>query len=255
MKAWAQVFRLAVALISAFAAGCGGGGGGAPPPPPNETAGIWRGTVSIDGLSFGGSIGLIDSTGNTNIIVGYDDTQFSGDLVSSEGTLVRGGLNFYDPSGQPTGLYALAEGYVIPGSRLTATLNGVIDTTSSTVTLDLTYDTVYDRPAAMALISGTWSETIATTYTRTLTIDGAGTISGSDSDGCVYSGTVQIPDPNHNMYILNIDVDSCFNYTIPTRGQAVLTDTVASNDTLTAGLTGTVGLLPKESFVYRLTRQ
>ncbi len=71
----------------------------------------------------------------------------------------------------------------------------------------------------------------------------------------MYSGTVRIPDPTHDLYALKMDIQSCYNVVVHASGQGVLIDTASPNDSLTAALTGLVGLLNTDSFVYRLTRQ
>ena len=43
----------------------------------------------------------------------------------------------------------------------------------------------------------------------TITVNGSGNLSGSDSGGCIYSGNVQIIDSAYNIYRLNIRVANC----------------------------------------------
>jgi hypothetical protein len=226
-----SVVLLILGAVSLVTCGGGGGdGGGGEGASPEQTEGIWTGTASLDSQSWPDVVALIDSTGRTNIILqrtGGGDDQFRGNLVSSQGTLdsSESFLSLFGFSGDLSDVFSLTQGYVSPGSALTATLS-TAGSFPRTATLNLTYDTVYDRPASLALVSGTWGETIGTTYTLTLAIDSAGTINGSDSQGCVYSGTVRIPDRDHDLYTLNVDIQSCYNIVVHATGQGVLTPTL-----------------------------
>ena len=249
---------LVLVVLAISLAACGGGSGGAAAPPPAQTQGIWRGTASVDSVSFTNALAMIDGAGHTNIIpqaAGTDDSQFRGTLAASDGAIDTGvsALTLFDTAGNLNDIFSVQQGYVVPASALAATLSSS-GSFPRPATLNLTYDNIYDRPASLGLVSGIWGETHGT-YTITLAIDGAGTINGSDTNGCVYSGTVRIPDPTHDLYALKMDIQSCYNVVVHASGQGVLTDTASPNDSLTATLTGLVGLLNTDSFVYRLTRQ
>ncbi|HKJ09801.1 MAG TPA: hypothetical protein VKA76_12020 [Gammaproteobacteria bacterium] len=162
-------------------------------------------------------------------------------------------LSLFDSAGNLNDIFSVQQGTVVPAGSLTATLSST-GSFPRTATLKLAYDNIYDRPASLGLISGIWGETHGT-YTITLAIGGAGAINGSDTNGCVYSEAVRIPDPGHGLYALKMDIQSCYNIVVHASGQGVMTDTGSPNDTLTAALTGVVGLLNTDSFVYRLRRQ
>ncbi|MEJ2686777.1 MAG: hypothetical protein P8124_06115 [Gammaproteobacteria bacterium] len=239
-------------------AACGGGSGGEAAAPSLQTAGIWTGTATVDSVTFADVLAIVDGAGNANIVLqraGTGDSQFRGTLVAAGGTIQTSvsSLSLFDSAGNLNDIFSVQQGAVVPAGSLAATLSSS-GSFPRTATLNLAYDNIYDRPVSLSLISGIWGETHGT-YTITLAIDGAGTVNGSDTNGCVYSGTVRIPDPAHDLYALKMDIHSCYNVVVHASGQGVMTDTGSPDDTLTAALTGAVGLLNTDSFVYRLTRQ
>ena len=116
-------------------------------------------------------------------------------------------------------------------------------------TISVTFDQVYNRPSAFSLAEGTWSEVVGS-YSRSLTIDAAGGITGSDSDGCVATGVASILDPNHNFYGVDVDLTQCGVLNGAYDGFAGLFVDSSTNDNLTAVLTN-------DSYIifYSLTRQ
>ena len=50
---------------------------------------------------------------------------------------------------------------------------------------------------------------LATGQGHTLAVDAQGSVTGSHSNGCAYNGRVQIPDPNHNMLRLDVEISGC----------------------------------------------
>jgi len=222
-------------------------------PSPNEAAGIWRGTVTFvdyDGWSSGGYtvLGLIDKDASTNIIFENLPTiQLYGDIYGYQGTLSsESNLVYENSSGHGHLFYQVTESHFSPGGTMTATMDEDITYDSSSLILNLTYDSLYDRPASMTLLSDTWMGTIGVTGIS-LSIWHPGSISGKDSNGCIYNGSVKISDSDHNMYSFEMTCSCVGGHSY---GLGILTDTDAANDTL---IIGTIGF--SDSYVYRLKRQ
>lgn len=64
-----------------------------------------------------------------------------------------------------------------------------------------------------------------------------------------------IPNPARNLYRMNYQISGCNTNAVQVTGQAVLYDTLNTNDMLHSAGTGSVGLLNTNSFVEVLTRQ
>ena len=236
-------------------AACGGGGSDYTPPS-EAVQGIWRGSAVVNALTYPDALAMISGSGKTNLVLQFGsggNEQLRGYLNSANGVLdpYSSSLGLFNYVGDLSDTYYLSSGTVIPGSSLTATLNN--GGATSTITLNLAYDALYDRAASLALLSGTWSESSGG-YTMTLVIDGSGTLNGSDTNGCVYTGSATLPDPAHNLYTFNLDIHTCHASIVYAYGQGILSDTTVGNDTLTIATTGSVGLFNTDSFIYRLTR-
>lgn len=94
---------------------------------------------------------------------------------------------------------------------------------------NLVYSELYERASSLGLTSGVWSYTELASgggvYTVTLTVDSNGELFGSDTDGCVFTGRIDIINSDYNAYRATASVSSCGeldgNYT----GLAYLSDT------------------------------
>ncbi|MEJ2644096.1 MAG: hypothetical protein P8180_04040 [Gammaproteobacteria bacterium] len=156
-----EALKVLVPVVLAISlAACGGGSGGAAAPPPAQTQGIWRGTASVDSVSFTNALAMIDGAGHTNIILqaaGTDDSQFRGTLAASDGAIDTGvsALTLFDTAGNLNDIFSVQQAYVVPASALAATLSSS-GSFPRTATLNLTYDNISDRLASLGLVSGIW---------------------------------------------------------------------------------------------------
>lgn len=66
----------------------------------------------------------------------------------------------------------------------------------------------------------------------TIPIDATGAINGTDSDGCVYTGQVNIIDPAVNIYGVSLTASACGLYDGAYSGYAVVADDTGMNDIL-----------------------
>ena len=209
--------------------GCSSGGGDSTPattlPTTNaDPTGVWEGTVTENG------VGTFDLTG---IVVG-NQLRFISDTagVIYVGTISVSGTSFT----ATTTSYAIG-GTVFATSNLTgtvgtkSTISGTFSSsTGSTGSFSLTYDTVTDKGSSLAITDGNWTETSGGS-TTTVSIDSTGLLTGSDTDGCVYLGSVSIIDSSSNIYNLSFSASSCGLFNGTYAGYAVISDTVTTNDT------------------------
>jgi len=237
---------------------CGGGGGddyNDYEQPGANTQGIWRGSVMLDGQDLGLLVGMIAESGRANLILYSGDSQLRGDVWSSGTTIdtSSSGLSLFGTWGDLSGVYYCLDGTVSPNSTLTANLTESTETRM--LSLNLTYDALYDRPASFSRISGRWTISDPSGFHREWIIDSSGGMSGSDSYGCIYQGQVAIPNSSHNLYDMSYQITGCYPATVGVRGQAILDDTDSLEDTLLAAGTGQTGPFSSTSFVDRLRRE
>ncbi len=110
----------------------------------------------------------------------------------------------------------LADGSTV--ANLTISAGTVVESTSLNVTVDSTglsiavtslFDDTYDRVGDLSVVAAVYADLEIFGDTFSLTIDGAGLISGlSMATGCVLSGQVAIIDPAANVYGVNLVADA-----------------------------------------------
>jgi hypothetical protein len=102
---------------------------------------------------------------------------------------------------------AVAERTTLDGTVDCATLEG---DTQSSVTVNLSYQPLYELDSDLATIAGTWTDS-SNPGIDVVTVDSMGVITGQDSSGsrCIYSGQVTIHYPNYNAYGIEWTYSSC----------------------------------------------
>lgn len=227
-----KLFCLSVLFVLCLSVvvSCGGGSDSSPSPVVNENPeGIWTGTFTesgmgtyvVDMLVYNGEIiGL--STDASAIFVG---------TYTVSGNSITADVKAYAIGGGPYATSVIT-GTFSEQSQFDATFSStyISSGTTSTGSITLTYDSIYDRSSSLAMLEGTWSETDGA-YTITADVDAFGSLSGTDTAGCGYSGVISILDPNKNLYGIDIDVSTCSSFNGSYDGFAVLTDTTTQNDT------------------------
>lgn len=227
-------YFILVALI--LIQGCSSGGDSTPildaTPTPTvpitnaDATGVWKGTITEDGV---GTFSL------TGIITG-DKLRF----ISEPGGIVYAGFISVKSNGFFSTIVSIAH---FDGSAFgTSTLIGTV-TSKSTISgtfrsstgaggsFSLSYDIVTDKGSSLAITDGNWTETSGG-LTSTISIVSTGALTGSDTSGCVYLGTVSEIDPSVNIYNLSLGISSCGVYDSNYVGYIVMSDTVSTNDTL-----------------------
>lgn len=176
--------------------GCGGGGGGDDDTPTPNTAaraqGAYEGTLSgatIPNFQLllleDGTYYLLAGTGTGSAFVVEGFIQGSGTETSSS---VFTSTNARDFSGP--GVYNLTANYVadvsISGS-ISASGGGALTFNGAPISTTL-YD--YDAAAQLSTVVGSWDVSVNGVVDSTLTVNSDGTYTGTDGDGCSYSGTI-----------------------------------------------------------------
>ena len=219
-------------LLAFGVGGCGGGGGGGGSTSTVSANGIWRGTV-------------------TNTSTGYTSSNYIGLLFNGQGY-------FFDPDNgeMDVGTYTMSgnqmtaniTAYLAGGAgsigtgTVTATVQPSVSVTGTFTTslgqsgtVNLSYDTLYDRSVSLADAQAVWMSTDGF-YTITITADGNGSFTGSDTDGCTYAGSLTLAEPGKNLYATQLTVANCGAENGMYSGFGALNDTSTTNDTLTFAL-------------------
>jgi hypothetical protein len=219
-QSWRLQITLATMTVAALS-GCSGGGGGedddAPTPAnPAEAAGLWKGSASVAGSSVPYvASALVTADGHARFYIQSTDTTVpptlaptvvEGNLIDSGGTLALSAATFYSLLTPKTGSVT---GRFDGAARSNAT--GTLTFGSKTYNVDLTYDSQYDRASSLPAIAGVYTRSNAAGYTITVTINADGTLTGSDTLSCMYSGTVAADLPTVNAYDLTWNGTGCTN--------------------------------------------
>lgn len=221
-------FALLVGLAS-----CGGGGGSSTSTPPETVnpEGIWRGTFTENGVGTFEVDGLIYD----GEIIAYSEdagVMYRG-TINVSGSNLTASANCYEVGGGLTGTSSISGTMSAQNSlQATFTTTYLSNNATTTGTIALNYDSVYDRTSSISSIQGNWG-VVNGSYTFSSTIDSQGSITGNDSDGCVYTGVFSILDPQKNLYTADIDVAQCGVMNGTYGGYAILYDENAENDGLT----------------------
>ncbi len=201
-----------ITLATAIVYGCGGGGGSAPPTP----NGIYTGTLT-------GGVGAPFNGGEKGIIYNNRFIVFSTPFGIQQ--IFDATLTITD-----TSFTARVDNYANSFSkRYTADLSGTFiantsvnalvtnvptggSITDSTITL--TADTtLYNKGSNVATVAGSWQGITGDSgslNTTTLAIDATGTItSGSDTEGCNFTGSVTPADTSVNVYNATLISTGC----------------------------------------------
>jgi hypothetical protein len=238
---WKKTMSWMWAMVLVFTVlGCGGGGSssGQPsePTPISSANGIWHGTFTeppygtfdLSVLTHDGEIMGISNDAGV-IYHGY---------YTLDQSALSGAVKVFEIGG---GLFATAE---IAG---TYSGQGTIDAQASnlylgtgertTSSIHLVFDELYNRPSALSLVEGTWFYS-EPGYSVTMNVDSFGDISGSDSEGCEFSGKISLLDTDHNLYAVDVDVTQCGAMNGFYGGLATLSDENTLNDTFSYCLIG-----------------
>ncbi len=228
---------LLVDFLSLFS--CGGGGSGShssstaqPQSVSQSASGIWTGNVLSPKFGNTSVTGIVSQTDEV-FFISEQGAQHHGQVTVS-GSSFSGSLTSYAPIGFrfPDGssvTTTTVSGTVTTKSSLTGNYNGGGDSG----TFSLSYSSLYDRQSSLALVAGNWR---AIDGSATFSFSSSGQITGSDVDGCTYTGQISVINQNFNAYKVTVTIAACGSFNGSYSGLAALSDTSASNDTLTGGV-------------------
>ena len=171
---------------------------------PTSLDGIWRGDFDIEGrgpfdftaLHVNGSAYAYSRRARA---LYSGSVEREGDAVTYTYTLfLRGGLplDVAIITGELKGENRIASHFVTMSGRNTGALS-------------LAYDAAYDTPSSLRRLSGVWSYMDSNDQTIEFRIDPRGMIKGHDSRGCEYLGNLDVIDPDHNAYKVDVQVRGC----------------------------------------------
>jgi hypothetical protein len=198
-------------------AGCGGGGSGSSQPAANDgggttgasktTPGVWQGSVTSSTTGAATVVGLTDAAGH-GVWMTTDGRVWTGQMPVT-GTRMDVNMAGYMypgrqfPDGSNHGTWSMS------GSYANGTWSGQLHGAGDLVAFDLAMHPAYQRPASRDLLAGTYTRTTSVGYTMTMSIAQGGQLTGSDSRGCVFNGTVAVIEPAHDLYRIDATVTSC----------------------------------------------
>lgn len=217
-----------VFVLSACGGGSGGdnnnGGGNNPPGLSANADGLYNGTYTENGQPFKVT-GFVKN--NRLTAVNYSDGVLLQGRLSLDGRAFTSAVTLY---GQISGARGTADvsGNIVERKSIEGTFTTSYGTSGS---LSLRYDPIYERNASLRAISGIWSE-VDLGFTITLVIQNDGSFDGSDTDGCLYAGSIRVFDPDFNLYDVRFRVTSCGAVDGNYRGFTALGDINRRNDTL-----------------------
>ena len=166
--------------------------------------GIWRGDFDIEGR------GPFDFTALHVNGEAYAYSRRAGALyagsVERNGEIFTSTYTLFLRGGMALDV-AVITGEIKEENRISSrfvTMNG-----RNTGTLDLVYDAAYDTPSSLARLSGVWSYMDSGDQTVEFRIDSKGRIQGRDSGSCEYLGKLNIINPVHNAYGVEVRVRGC----------------------------------------------
>ena len=211
--------------------GCSSGGGDSAtattlPVTNSDATGVWEGTFTENGVGTFSLTGIVE--GNQMRFISTEAGAIYVGTISVSGTSFTATTTSYAIGGTAFSTTNMS-GTVTTKSTISGTFTS---STGATGSFSLAYDTVTDKGSSLAITDGNWTETSGGS-TTTISIDSTGALTGSDTSGCVYLGTVSIIDSTVNIYNLSISASSCGVYNGTYAGYIVISDTISTNDTLT----------------------
>lgn len=239
-------------MTGVFLSACGGGGGGDSSDSGSAVSqvnastmdGIYVGTGTESGFGGfeliayiqGGDIYAISDTG-----VGY-----TGPVTTRSDNSYSMSLKLYDPSDNEAFDQASVSGTYSSQSSFEGSYNR---TTGPTGSFSAQYSAeAYEQPASTELISGAW-RVDNSIDNASLTINSNGEFFGSDEVGCVFSGSITVPNANRNLYRINFTQENCGSLNGTYNGLAARA--VDTSGTHLLALVGNANM----GFIYDLVKQ
>jgi hypothetical protein len=143
------------------------------------------------------------------------------------GNSLSANVTAYEAGG---GIFATStlSGTVIEQSSITGTFSTSYGTNG---TVTLAFDDIYNRSSSLLFLEGNWSYADRF-YNLTLTVNSDGVFFAQDTEGCILSGKFSILESDHNLYDIDLTVQSCGVFDGNYDGFAGFFDDVTTNDSL-----------------------
>jgi hypothetical protein len=122
------------------------------------------------------------------------------------------------------------------GTYMNGAWSGHMSGAGDAATFNVSMHPAWGQPASLDRLAGTYTRTTSVGYTMTMSFTSGGQLTGSDSRGCVFNGTVTVPDLSHDLYQVNATVTSCGVLDGTYQGHGTLLDATAMQ-----GWTGSMG--------------
>ena len=226
--------------------GCGGGStsgtatapAGTTPPvvstPPAAAApaatGLWKGTISSDVTGQSPQVFAMVDTSGRALWMTTDGAVWDGQMPLAGGSLeIHLRTHLHEGSQFPDGTHHGSSMLNIESLTHPAML-GRYSGAGDSGRVGFERSPMWDRPASLETVAGSYTRSISNGYTMTLTIGANGQLSGSDTAGCLIHGTVSVADPAHNLYRLQAEVSSCGALNGTYQGLGCLLDADAMHD-------------------------
>jgi len=218
-KSFSAFSSMGIIVLTMLLAACGGGGSdagtenpGTTPTPDQKLGGLWIGTTT-NNLEPGIVSDLFAiSTDDGRVRFITDDGIQGKASVTANGNQLSGTMTQFTPDG-----YVFNNGQTVATGNLSGTVSERNsfsgDWTLSTGEFgDFTfiYDQLHTVGSSLGTVQGTWTGFDGFGIPDTsITISAAGSITGQDAYGCVYSGSISIIDAQFNVYELAVGVSNC----------------------------------------------
>ena len=217
-----------ILVLAAVLSACGGGGGG------GEDKSLADRGEAVDGV-YSGYL-TSDRFGRTYPLAGYVSKSGHAHFynrTTSEQIVMPLQVSGDHFSGV-IGVYQPTDPLILSSLRTSGTVQGTVHARDSISgdfqtgdgdhgTFLLTYDrAIYERNSRVKQLAGVWGTSSAEDrYSISVTIRDDGSLVGSDNKGCVYGGTLSVPDSRFNAYDAAVSV-TCSKGSYTASGWAVL---------------------------------
>ncbi len=197
-----------VILLAAFAVSCDGEAGFSPPD--EVAAGIYTGTIEEISIGWPDSdlIGIVSENNDVHLFAAANPVHLVGRIDVSQ-TKLDGRLTAY--VGETDRFFGVDElAKVLLDGHMTGTVgaSGVYSGPGVEGEFSLTYDADYETAVSLDMAAGVWSFGQAG-YTVTFDIDNTGQLFGTDTNGCVFAGQIEVIRNGYNAFQVTLAISNC----------------------------------------------
>lgn len=198
------------------------------------TPGLWKGTLSSTTTGQTSSVVALTGHDGHSVWMTTDGRVWEGQVPMS-GSHFDATFNghLYDGARFPDGTNH-GPATMMVDHHASGTTSGRYTGSGDNGTFNMSLSPMWNRPAALGTVAGVYSRSTSNGYAMTMTVAANGQLTGNDSRGCVFYGTVTVPDPDHNLYRIDAQVTSCGSLDGQYHGTGALLDADAMQDWMIA---------------------